>query len=166
MQLHAQLNILTQPIWLNFLHKALLSSYSVICSPWQPLSAIESPVKGKLPTTNLPWKAHLYHKIDSNPSEILRTSTSKLSSLDSGHAARIIDDNVFNLACAQIVLIVLLSLLSTYPTPTVLLEYTKLQLSCIDCYCCLHACEHVVKYGNSYIQCTWGSCNHTETSAR
>ena len=32
--------------------KALFLSYGVICSPWQPLSAIQDPVKSKLPTTN------------------------------------------------------------------------------------------------------------------
>ena len=28
-----------------------------------------------------------------------------------------------------------------YSRPTVLLEYTNLQLGCIECYCYLHACE-------------------------
>ena len=52
-----------------------------------------------------------------------------------------------NLAHAQIIhmLIVLphVNCLCTYmkPTPTALLEHTKLQLSCIDCPAYLHACE-------------------------
>ena len=46
------------------------------------------------------------------------------------------------------VLIVLLSLLCTLPTPTVLFEYTQLQLGCIDTDFYLHACEqlHAVKH--------------------
>ena len=53
---------------------------------------------------------------------------------------------MFNLAHAQIVLvlIVLLSLLCTLYMAysyTILLEYTNLQLGCIDCYCYVHACE-------------------------
>ena len=60
---------------------------------------------------------------------------------------------VFNLAHAQPVriLIVLLSLLCTWPTPTVLLEYTKLQLQLAPLIATyyLHGCEqlHAVKYG-------------------
>ena len=48
------------------------------------------------------------------------------------------------------VLIVLLSLLCTWPTPTVLLEYTQLQLGCIGTDFYLHACEqlHAVKYAS------------------
>ena len=81
-----QLDILPLLNWLDFCFKALLSSYSVMCSPWRPLSAIESPVKSKLTTTNYlsSWKLHLYYKIDGDPSEILRTSTSKHSSLGPG----------------------------------------------------------------------------------
>ena len=60
---------------------------------------------------------------------------------------------MFDLVHAQPVhvLIVLLSLLCTWPTPTALLEYTQLQLGCIDTDCYLHACEqlHAVKYGNA-----------------
>ena len=61
------------------------------------------------------------------------------------HATCIIDDEVFTLAHAYPVhmLIVLLSLLCTSSTPTAQLEYTKLQLECIDCYCYLHACEQL-----------------------
>ena len=67
-----QLDILPLLNWLDFWFKALLSSYSVMCSPWRPLSAIKSPTKSKLTTTNYlsPWKLHLYYKIDYDPSEI------------------------------------------------------------------------------------------------
>ena len=60
-----QLDILIQLNWLDFCFKPLLSSYSVMCSPWQPLTMMESSVKSKPPTTNYlsPWKVHLYHKI-------------------------------------------------------------------------------------------------------
>ena len=66
--------------------KALLSSYSMMCSPWWPFLAIESPVKSELPTTNhtSPWRLHLYCKIDSEPSEISRTGASKFCSLGQG----------------------------------------------------------------------------------
>ena len=85
MQLHVQLDIRTPLNWLDFHCKALLSSYSMLCSPWWPFSVIKCLVKIKLPTTNY-LSAHLYHKIDSDPSEISRTSTSKikLSSLGLG----------------------------------------------------------------------------------
>ena len=65
-----------------------------------------SPVKSKLPTMNM------YYKIDGNLCEISRTSISKLTAY------------IDNLVHIQIVhvLIVLLSLLCTKPTPTVLLE--------------------------------------------
>ena len=49
----------------NFGLEALLSSYDIICSSWQSLSATKSPVKSKLYTTSnylSPWKVHLYHK--------------------------------------------------------------------------------------------------------
>ena len=61
---------------------------------------------------------------------------------------------MFDLVHAQPVhmLIVLLSLLCTWPTPTVLLEYTQLQLGCIDTDCYLHACEQLVKYDASSVQ--------------
>ena len=74
-----QLNILPLLNWLDFCFKALLSSYSVMCSPWRPLSVIESPVKSKLTTTNYlsPWKLHLYYKIDGDLSDISRTNASK-----------------------------------------------------------------------------------------
>ena len=49
------------------------------------LSAIESPVKSKLPTMNYlsSWRVHLYNKIDSDPCEISETSALKLRSLSS-----------------------------------------------------------------------------------
>ena len=67
----------------RFYFKALLSSYSMMCSHWWPLSAIQSPVKSKLPTSNYlsSWKLHLCHMIDGDPSEIWRTSVSKLATL-------------------------------------------------------------------------------------
>ena len=91
-----QLNILTQLNWIDFRFKSLLSSYSMMCSPWRLLSVIESSVKSKLPTTNylLPWKVHLYYKMDGNPSEILRTSASKLCKPWPRHAVCTIDDDV------------------------------------------------------------------------
>ena len=92
-----QLNILPLLNWLYFCFKTLLSSHSVMCSSWRPLSAIESPAKSRLPITNyhLPWKLHLYHKIDSDPSEISRTSVSKLCMQPwPRHAACIIDDDM------------------------------------------------------------------------
>ena len=48
--------------------------------------------------------------------------------------------------------ILLYCLLCTWPTPTVLLEYTQLQLA-IDTDCYLHACEqlHAVKYDASSV---------------
>ena len=71
---------------------------------------IESPVKSKLHTTNYlsSCKDNLYHKIDSDPSEISRTSFLARALC---YACIIVDD-VFNLAHAQIVhvVIVLLSL--------------------------------------------------------
>ena len=76
-------------------------------------------------------KFQLYHKIDNGPSEILKTSVSKLLDLGTLLASLSV-----SLAHTQ-VLIVLLSLLCTL---TVLLEYTKLQLGCIVYYCYLHAC--------------------------
>ena len=42
-------------------------------------------------------------------------------------------------------------------TYTVLLEYTKLQLCCLDCYCYLHALSRCMQYGNAFAQ---GSCHH------
>ena len=78
-----QLEILNPPNWLNFWFKALLSSYSMMCSPWRPLSVIKSSVKSKLPKMNYlsPWKVHQYYKIDGDSSKIVRTSVLKLSSL-------------------------------------------------------------------------------------
>ena len=74
-----QLNIVTQLNWLDFRFEALLSSYSMMCSPWRLSSVIQSLVKSKLLTTNYlsPWKLHLYNEIDGDLSEILRTQTSK-----------------------------------------------------------------------------------------
>ena len=67
---------------------------------------IESPAKSKLATTNYlsPRKACLYHKINNEPSEILRKSKSMLSSL--GPSTPLLDD-VFNLARTQIVLMLI-----------------------------------------------------------
>ena len=81
-----QLNILPPLNWLDFCFKALLSSCNVMYLPWWLLSAIESPAKSKLRTWNylLPWKLHLYYKTDGDLSEIMRTSTSKFSSLGLG----------------------------------------------------------------------------------
>ena len=47
-----------------------------------PLLAIQSPVKSKLSTTNClsPQQIHQYYKLDGDPSEISRTSASKLTS--------------------------------------------------------------------------------------
>ena len=65
----------------------------------------------------------------------------------------LVDDDMFDLVHAQPVhvLIVLLSLLCTWSTPTVLFEYTQLQLGCIDTDFYLHACEqlHAVKHGHA-----------------
>ena len=46
---------------------------------------------------------------------------------------------------------------------TVLLEYTKLQLGCINCYmhCYLHALSRCMQYGDaSSCTCARGSCHH------
>ena len=67
-----------------------------------------------------------------------------IAALARAHRAVHCDDVYLARAHAQIVpvLIVLLNLLCTLPyTPTVLLEYTSLQLGCIEYYCYLHACE-------------------------
>ena len=47
-----QLDILPPLNWLDFCFKALLASYSAMCWPWRPLSAIKSLAKSKLTTTN------------------------------------------------------------------------------------------------------------------
>ena len=70
----------------------------LICSPWRPLSAIESPAKSKPSTMNYysPWKVHLHHKIDGDPCEILRRSASKHSCLGQGTLRCInIDDDKY-----------------------------------------------------------------------
>ena len=46
-----QLNILPLLNWLDFCLIALLSSYSVMCSPWRPLSSEELADHNKLPFT-------------------------------------------------------------------------------------------------------------------
>ena len=147
MQLY--LDILPPLNWLDFLSKTLLSSYSVMCSLWQPLSAIESPAKSKLTTTSylLLWKLHLYYKIDGDPSEISRTSVSMFCHL--GLAGRTAASLMMTCNtcpnCAHAHCITK----SSVSTPTVLLEYT----SCIDLQlllACMYICSQVV---SSYIQC-------------
>ena len=72
-----QLNILTPLNWLDFRFKALLSSYSMMCSPWWLSLASESLVKSKLLATNYlsPWKLRLYSEIDGDLSDISRTTS-------------------------------------------------------------------------------------------
>ena len=75
----------------------------------------------------------------------------------------------FNLAHAQPVhvLNVLLSLLCTWPTPTVLLEYTKLQLCCIDYYRYnLHGCAHIHASYQVYMMVTRGDPDRAELELR
>ena len=83
----------------------------------------------------------LHLKVEGDPSEISRTSASKHNSLRQGKPCCIIDDDVYwhtpRLCTAYCI-----TNFSVYMSiPTVLLEYTNLQLGCIDCYCYLHACE-------------------------
>ena len=68
-----QLDILPTLNWLDLCFKALLSSCSIMCSLWQLLSAVESPVKSKLTTTTFCLKLHLYYKINGDSSEISTT---------------------------------------------------------------------------------------------
>ena len=81
--MQVKLNTTKRLNWLDFRVNLLFLSYCVIWSPWRPLTAIQIPVKSKLPTTNYLtlWKVHLFYKVDNNPSEILRTNVSKLSSV-------------------------------------------------------------------------------------
>ena len=60
--------------WLD-LNLVFVSSYGMICFPLWLLLVIQSSVKSKLLTTNhlSLQKVYLYHKIYSNPNEILRT---------------------------------------------------------------------------------------------
>ena len=81
-------------------------------------------------------------KKDSNPCEISRTGASKTLQPCPRHT---VHDHWWcvSLAHTQIVHmhVVLLSLLCIHPN--LLLDYTKLQLGCIDCYYYLHTCELV-----------------------
>ena len=119
----------------RFCFKALLSSYSMMCSPSWPLSVNESPMKTKLPTTNYlsPWENSICITRQTMTQVKFRKQVLKLCNLDLG---ALLESLSISLAHTQ-VLIVLLSLLCTL---TVLLEYTKLQLGCIVYYCYLHAC--------------------------
>ena len=99
-------------------------------------SSLES---GKLTTTNYlsPSKLHLYYKIDGDPSEILRTSASKLCNLGPGidllRTACIFDNDVL-------------------VWPLIFATVT-----------CLHVCSQIIMV-NSSIQCAYGGggggCNH------
>ena len=100
---------LTPLNWLDFCFKALLSSYSMMCSPWWLSSAIQSLVKSKLLTTNYlsPWKLHLYNEIDGDLSGISRTQASESKLYNIGlaccwwywwHAADDIDDIAWHTA--------------------------------------------------------------------
>ena len=57
--------------------------YSMICSPWQLLPRIQSPVKNQSPITGClsTWQFNLYNKSDSDLSEIQRMRVPKLHSL-------------------------------------------------------------------------------------
>ena len=160
-------DILTLPNWLDFRFKALLSSHSVMCSPWWPLSAIECPLKSKLPTANYlsPWMVHLYHNICGDPSEILRASSLKLSkpALAGGHTACIVKDDSFNLAHAQIVymVIVILSLLCTCLLLLFCLNtqiYTLIAtVTCMNASGCLQSSMVIA---TSSVLCAQGLCSH------
>ena len=67
----------------NFGLETLLSSYGVICSPWQLLPAVQSPAKNKSFTTGClsTWQFNLYNKSYGDQSEIQRTRLPKLHSL-------------------------------------------------------------------------------------
>ena len=140
-----QLDILPLLNWLDFCFKALLASCSMMCSP---------------------WKLRLYYKIDGDPSEISRTSTSKHSSLV---PARCLHHWWWcvSLAHAQIVhvLIVLPSLLCTCLLPLFCLSTQSCSLAALICYCYLHACMQSSMVNNC-IQCAWWAAITTEASAR
>ena len=109
------------------------------------LSAIESPAKSKLITTNYlsPWKLHLYYKIDS----YLKSQEQEHQSIAALALARCLDHWWWSNLC-------MCSLSSVY------IAYSHWVQGCIDLLLllvCMYACS---KYGNSYIQCAWGGCNH------
>ena len=145
-----QLDILTPLNWLDFRFKALLSSYSVMCSPWQLLSVIQSLVKSKLLTTNYlsPWKLYLYNKIDSDLSDISRTQTSESKLYNIGLACCWWYWWHVSLAQAQIVHVLLYYYVfyvhSLYSHCSAQVHNLSFSLGCIDCYCYLYACELVV----------------------
>ena len=122
-----------------------------MCSPWWPLSAIESLVKSKLPTTNYlsPWQVH---KIDGDSSETLRMSMSNLSCFGPEHAACIIDDYVFNLTCSQIVHVLIVICVHN-----LLLLFLAALIATVTCM-------HVSSCMQSHMLCAralaWGRCLH------
>ena len=168
-----QLNIVTQLNWLDFRFEALLSSYSMMCSPWRLSSAIQSLVKSKLLTTNYlsPWKLHLYNEIDGDLSDISRTQTSEqmLYNIGLGVADDIDDMLVWHMPkLCMYHCITMSSVYIAYSHCSAWVHNLSFGLSCIDCYCYLYSCELVV----SVVITTWSSNVHeapaitTEVSAR
>ena len=141
-----QLDILSLLNWLDFCFKALLSSYSVMCSPWRPLPAIKSPAKSKLTTTNYisSWQLPLYYKIDGDPSEISRTSVSKLSSLGPGtllaSTLMMVDDDMLVWHTPKLYTCSLYWYVSWVysPLPLFCLSTQSFSLAALICYCYLH----------------------------
>ena len=149
-----QLNILTLQNWLDFALRLCLSIVTAWCAHLDSrCQRLRVQWRGSCPqqtTGPLPWKLNLYHKIDGDPSEISRRRTSSFATLA---ASFIDDDTLASLAHSQIVHMFITK-------SSVLLEYTKLQLGCIDCYC-YFACMWASSCMQSSMvnSCAWGPRN-------